>query len=370
MTSDVIAVYADKQPLAGVIPAGPHQIYRNPRVCFEQRTLGDLSPNEIRVEMCYAGVCGTDVHLVETHPQTGYLRSSAPAEIPLTGRIIGHEGVGQIIEVGSQVHHLKLGAYVAFESIIVCHYCERCRTGQFNQCRHAKLLGLEKDGVFATVADVPAGLAHDVTEAIKTEQDIRNFAGVEPAGVAYVACQQAAITGGDVVVIFGAGPIGLFSAMLAKTVFGAAMVIIVEPVPFRRQLAQAWCDHTYELEEFFASSIPSVDVVIEASGELKNVNRVCRQVNANGRIVLLARSGVPLVLEATDHLITNAVSIRGSRGHLGGAYIDLINLYKNRRFPLEVPVTKVVNGLEELSLLLKSPGDILHHNCKVLVKIN
>lgn len=86
MTSDVIAVYADKQPLAGVIPAGPHQIYRNPRVCFEQRTLGDLSPNEIRVEMCYAGVCGTDVHLVETHPQTGYLRSSAPAEIPLTGR--------------------------------------------------------------------------------------------------------------------------------------------------------------------------------------------------------------------------------------------------------------------------------------------
>lgn len=369
MISEVIVVHADEQPLAGVVPDGPHQTYRNPRISVEQRQLGDLATDEIRVEMLYAGVCGTDMHLMETNPLTGYIRSSAPAYIPIQGRIIGHEGVGKILAVGSQVQHLKPSAYVAFESIIVCYHCESCRQGQFNQCRHAKLLGLEKNGLFATLADVPASLAHDVTPLIKTEQDIRSCACIEPAGVAYVACQKTALNGGENVVIFGAGPVGLFCAMLARTVFGAAQTVMVEPVLFRRQLAQAWCDHVYDVEEFFATSHRYFDVVIEASGELSNINRLFRQINANGRVAILARSGMPLMLDATDHMITNAISIVGSRGHLGGAYSKLMNLYKSGRFPLNVPVTKVVNGLEELSHLLKSPGEILHDNCKVLVKV-
>jgi D-xylulose reductase len=56
--------------------------------------------------MTYAGVCGTDVHLVASHPDTGYIRCSAPAKIPQEGRVIGHEGVGQVLEVGSQVKHV------------------------------------------------------------------------------------------------------------------------------------------------------------------------------------------------------------------------------------------------------------------------
>lgn len=370
MESKVVVVYADRRPIEGVADPGPHQIYQNPRVSVEKRELGHLRSDEIRVEMIYAGLCGTDVHLVETNPDTGYIRCSAPAEIPPEGRIMGHEGVAWVLEVGSHVYHVKPGDCVTFESIIVCHHCNVCRRGQFNQCRHARLLGLEKDGLFGTVVDVPAMLSHDVTALAGTDRGLRAAACVEPAGVAYVACQNTGIGAGDVVVVFGAGPIGVFSAMLSKVVFGASSVHVVEPVEFRRKLARKWSDHVYDIEGFFDHGPCSVDVVIEASGYMDNVSRAFRRLNANGRIAILGRSGEPLVLDAVDHMITNAVSLVGSRGHLGGAFAKILSLCENRRIHLDEIVTDIVSGPEGLCDLLGSPEKIVEANCKVLARFD
>jgi D-xylulose reductase len=127
----------------------------------------------------------------------------------------------------------------------------------------------------------------------------------------------------DVVVVFGAGPpIGVFSAILSKMVFGASLVHVVEPAEFRRKLARKWSDRVYDVDEFFEDSPRFVDVVIEASGNMDNINRIFRCVNANGRIAILARSGTSLALDDTDHMITNAVSLIGSCGHLGGAFTN------------------------------------------------
>ncbi len=369
MESKVVVVHAEREPMEGVVNPGPHQTYRNPRVFVEKRELGDLEPDEIRVEMIYAGLCGTDVHLVETNPDTGYIRCSAPAEIPSEGRVMGHEGVGKVIAVGSRIDHIKPDSYVTFESIIVCHYCDVCRKGQFNQCRHARLLGLEKDGLFGTVVDVPSMLTHDVTVLARGDRDLRAIACVEPAGVAYVACQNTHIEAGDVVVVFGAGPIGLFSAMLSKAVFGAPEVHVVEPVEFRRRLAQKWSDQVYGVDEFFENCPRFIDVIIEASGHMGNISRIFRCVNANGRIALLGRSGAPLAIDDVDHMITNAVSLGGSRGHLGGAFTNILRLYESGRIPLDEIVTDVVSGPEGLCDLLKSPERILKGNCKVLVRM-
>lgn len=370
MESKVVVLYADREPMDGIVHPGPHQIYKNPRVLTEKRTLGKLHPYMIRVEMIYAGLCGTDVHLVDKNPDTSYIRCTAPTEIPNQGRIIGHEGVGRILEVGPGVQNMKPNAYVTFESIIACHYCDVCRRGQFNQCQNAKLLGLEVDGLFGTMVDVPSILAHDTTKLIRSDQDLRALACVEPAGVAYVACTNGHIMGGDVVVIFGAGPIGLFSAMLSKIVFGASAVHVVEPIEFRRMLARKWSDYVYDTEEFFEIGPPSVDVVIEASGYVDNVSKIFRRMNANGRIVFLARSGAPLTLDAIDYMITNAVSISGSRGHLGGAFANILLLYANGRLPLDGIVTDIVKGPEGLCDLLRIPDKIHMNNGKVLVRLN
>lgn len=369
METEVLIVHADNDPMVGVANPGPHQIYRNPRLTVETKSLGALNPDNIRVEMIYAGVCGTDSHLVSSHPDTGYIKSSAPLYIPPEGRIIGHEGVGKVLAVGSNVKHIKPGAYVTFESIIVCHFCDVCRKGQFNQCRCAKLLGLEVDGIFGTLVDIHAMLAHDVTELIQDEKDLKAMACVEPAGVSYVACQNTGIKGGDVVVIFGAGPIGLFASVLAKTAFGASEVHVVEPSEFRRAFASKWSiDRIYDVDAFFDSGPSEVDAVIEASGCMDNILRIFQRVGANGRIVLLARSGAPLRLDSLDHMITNEISIIGSRGHLCGAFSDIFRLYNKRWLPLDEVVTEVVDGVSGLINILKSPEKIFNENCKVLVR--
>jgi threonine dehydrogenase-like Zn-dependent dehydrogenase len=370
METEVVVVHADNEPMQGVLNPGPHQIYRNLRVSVEKRVLGELHSDEIRVQMIYAGLCGTDVHLVESDPKTGYIRCSAPTDIPAEGRIIGHEGVGKVLAVGSHVHHLKPGTYVTFESIITCHYCDVCRRGQFNQCSRGLLLGLEKNGLFGTIVDVPSMLTHDVSALAGSDQGLRAAACVEPAGVAYVACQNTQVAAGDVVVVFGAGPIGLLAAILSKTVFGALQIHVVEPVKFRRMLARKWSDHVYDVGEFFAQGPDAVDVVIEASGHMDNVSKVFRRLKANGRVALLGRSGSPLVLDAIDHMITNAISVVGSRGHLGGAFAKILNLSQNGRVPLDEIVTEILAGPENLCDMLESPARILQENCKVLVNFD
>jgi threonine dehydrogenase-like Zn-dependent dehydrogenase len=368
-TSKVVVVQADRQPMEGVANPGPHQIYRNPRVGVQTRELDALHPDEVRVRMIYAGLCGTDVHVVQAQPDTGYIRCSAPARIPPEGRVIGHEGVGEVLETGTNVRHVRPGQFVTFESIIVCHYCDVCRRGQFNQCLRARLLGLEKDGLFGTVVDVPSMLTHDVSDLAATDRGLRAAACVEPAGVAYVACQNTRIGGGDDVVVFGGGPIGLFTAILSKAVFGAASVHLVEPVPFRRQFAARWCDAVYSVEDFLTKPPRAIDVIIDASGHVESIDRVFRRISPNGRIALLARSGEPLTLNSLDYMITNAISIIGSRGHLCGAFSTILSLYKNGRIPLDEIVTQVVEGPDALCSLLQQPRAVVEENCKVLVKL-
>lgn len=370
MESVCVVVHADACPEKSIDRPGPHQTYRNPRVSIERRNLKELRPDEIRVKMIYAGICGTDVHLVTTNPKTGYIKCSSPALIPPGGRVIGHEGIAKVLEIGSHVRHVKPGSYVTFESIIVCHYCDECRRGDFNQCRHALLLGLEKDGLFGNIVDIPSMLTHDISDMMENEKGRRAAACVEPAGVAYVACQNTHMKAGDVVVIFGAGPIGLFAAMLSKIVFGASRVHVVEPVPFRRKLAGKWSDETYNIDNFFKHGPSHIDVVIEASGDMGNINKVFRRLTANGRVALLGRSGEPLSLDAVDYMITNEICITGSRGHLGGAFTNILTLCRNRRISLEDAVTNVINGPGELCNLLISPEKLVEENCKVLVNFD
>lgn len=369
-TTRALVLHAERDPMPGIDRPGPNQLYRHPRLTIESRDLGPLGHGMVRTEVVYAGICGTDLHAVKSDPTSGYIVGSSPLAVGSEGRVLGHEAVGRVIALGEGVEHLQPGMLVTFESIIRCHHCEPCRRGDFNQCAQAVLLGMERDGLFATATDVPAFLAHDVTPLDAMKLGLEMAACIEPAACAYVACSLSSVRPGDEVVIFGAGPIGLFAAMLAKIAFGAGSVHMVEPLPFRRELASEWADRTSDVEEFFAEPPHEPpDVIMEASGAVENVNRSVRMVAPNARIVLLARGGQPLTLQDVDHFVTNSVSLVGSRGHLCGAFARVLRLVRAGRLPLHAAVTDVVDGLDELRDRLSDPVRTVERNCKVLARI-
>ena len=340
------------------------------RFAIESRELGAVPAGHVRVEMHQVGVCGTDLHAVQADPDTGYILGSAPLEIGPEGRVLGHEGVGRVQAVGAGVGGIRRGDWVAFESLETCQRCAACRRGQFNQCENAVLIGMQRDGVFAEVVDLPARLAHDVSDLAADEAGRRAAACLEPAACSFVALTLARLAPGENVLIFGAGPIGLFAAMLARLAFGAARVEIVEPLPFRRDFARRWADRVCDVDEFFCErSWRPTDVLLETSGRLENVDRALARVGANGRIALLARCGAPLELRRVDHLITNNLSIVGSRGHLGGAVGRILQLYRDARLPLHEAVTEVASGLDGLLSALSEPAALAGKHCKLLARL-
>lgn len=365
-----LLLHAKDEPMLGIEPLGTHQRYRYPHLSIRPRHLNALANNHLRIKMAYAGICGTDLHLVQSDPHTGYIRSSAPAHIPPAGRIIGHEGVGQVLECGKNCADISPGDWVCFESIITCRYCPACRRGNFNQCQNARLLGMEEDGLFGTVVDLPASLAHVVSDLAETPDRLAATACIEPAGVAWLALESAHIAGGDHLLIFGGGPIGQYCAMLARLFFGAARIILVDQVARRRELALAWCDEAYSPEQFSQSIDLTCDIMIDTSGHLDYVKNSFRKINANGKVILIARNGMPLQIDAIDHMITNAIKIQGVRGHLGGGFERILSLYRADKLPLEKIITRTLPNLETLLEWLQKPEQIAQEECKVLVRLN
>ncbi len=368
----VLLVKAKDDPMPGIFHPGPHQRYRYPRLEIVTRRMKVLQPGYVRLKVLLAGVCGTDVHLLESNKSTGYVKCSAPASIPRKGRILGHECVGQVVEVGEAVAGLRPGDIVACESIISCGVCIPCRQGAFNQCSRARLLGMQEDGIFATYADLPQRICHPIEGLELKPHGLVQAVCLEPAAVAWVAFEHARVQSAEHVLIFGGGPIGLFLAMLAKYVFGSLWVGLIEPLRLRRELASRWADEVFTPREFWRRkphSLPYYDAVFEASGKLENVSRIIPSCGPRARIVLLARSGKPLKVDAVDWLITNAISILGSRGHLGGAFGKLIHLCLADRLPLHEVVTTEIAGIKKLKGLLLQPQRLPKEHAKVIVRI-
>lgn len=365
----VVVLHAEDAPMPGVASPGTHQRYRQPHLSLEERRLGQLADHNVRVEMMYAGVCGTDLHLVQTDSETGYVLTSAPASIPARGRILGHEGVGRVVETGNSVQYLRPGDVVAFESIHVCRQCRPCLRENYNQCHEATLVGMQEEGLFGTIVDLPAALAHDVSAISDSDAGLRAAACLEPAGVALLACESLPIRAGDRVLVCGGGPIGIYCAMLCCLAFHASEVILIEPIAARRKVAQSWCTTFPDIHSWLEMDGMDIDVLIEASGSLDNVRLAFPRIAANGRVSLLARGGMPLHIDTVDHMITQAISIHGSRGHLGGLFPRVMDLYQAGLMPLDAIVTGVLPGIEALHAALLAPGDIAKNHCKVLARL-
>lgn len=175
------------------------------------------APNEVLVRVKAVGVCGTDVHMWEGSNQEG--------TFPF---IPGHEWSGEVVEVGQDVKSISKGERVVAEVPIPCRICDNCKDGmEPNMCPNKELYGFswENAGGMAEYTLARAERLFKIPENVSYEE----AALVEPVSVAYHGVWE---TGGgaaphDRVVVFGAGPIGLFAMLCCKA--SGAPVIVIEP---------------------------------------------------------------------------------------------------------------------------------------------
>lgn len=172
----------------------------------------------VRVE--YTGLCGTDFSILHgTHPR---------AEAPL---IMGHEITG-VVETAASTGPAA-GTRVTVEPLISCGTCDPCRAGATHVCRRLKLYGIDEPGSLAEYVALPA----DALVPVGSDVPILETALAEPLAVAVHAVSRSGLSGGERVMVFGAGPIGILTALVARHA-GAGRILIAEPSEERRQVAQ------------------------------------------------------------------------------------------------------------------------------------
>jgi threonine 3-dehydrogenase len=279
-----------------------------PGVEIREVPVPSAGPGQILLKVLRAGVCGTDLHIWEWDDWArGRLKP------PVT---VGHEFVGEIVEIGAGVSELKLGDRVSCESHIICEHCIACRTGNGHVCENTKILGVDVNGGWAEFVAVPASNAWRAPTNVSIEvQGI-----MEPLGNA-VHTAFAGDLSACRIAVTGCGPIGLFAVGVAKAA-GAAQVIASDLSPYRLELAKKMnADAVIDpSKENFVERVREItagrmlDGVLEMSGNPIAIRDGLSALRMGGRLSLLGLPREPFGLDWNRLLIFKGITIHGIIG--------------------------------------------------------
>jgi (R,R)-butanediol dehydrogenase/meso-butanediol dehydrogenase/diacetyl reductase len=327
-------------------------------------------PDDVLIAPSYCGICGTDLHEYAVGP---IVTPTSPH--PLTGatlpQVLGHEFSARVVEVGPAVRDVRPGDRVAVMPAIVCGRCRYCRRGQGHLCVQFACTGLSAEtGGMAELAVIKE------YQASRLPDEVSDLEGavVEPAAVAAYGVERAGVTGGDVVLVTGAGPIGILTAMYA-TAAGASSVIISEPNPNRSALAEKLdIGHVVDpttgaLDELVGQLTggDGVDLAVECSGSTPGLASCIVQTRKRASIVQTGLHTRPATLDAMA-LSEKDLTLYGSWCWNVTDWPRIIRLIATGQYPVakavtaEIPLEDVVDrGFEKL---IDPQGDEL----KVLVR--
>lgn len=295
----------------------------------------ELGSRQVRIEVAAASICGTDHELVSytTAAQAFGLR------LPV---ILGHEVAGTVVETGAAVTRIRPGDRVALESHIACGDCYHCRVGQGHNCLRMQLLGLHVDGGFAERTVVTEQACYMLPESVSLEVG----ALFEPAGVAIHSLLRSEHTlAGESVIVAGGGPIGLVVVQLAEAL-GARQVVVMEPNPLRRAMAERWGAVTFSPDDVdswcreSASDRGGFDIGFECSGAPAALEVVMRSLRREATVMCVGIPHAPVELDLTHYAIKQGLTIKGSFGRsLWATWDRLAALVSSERLDLESLIT-------------------------------
>jgi L-iditol 2-dehydrogenase len=242
-----------------------------------EREPDELRPHEVRIQVTYTGICGTDLHVYD-----GLVFGAMTLPRPM-----GHEYAGRIVEVGAEVTGLQVGQRVTAMPSGACGRCVLCRTGRSAVCRQRYR---SRTGSWAQEIVTPQELVYPLPDTVSD----RAAALTEPLACAVRAVDRAELHTGDRVCIIGAGPIGLLveRVVLAS---GAQTVIVSEPSEYRRALAQRLGAHRVvdPRQEDLVGAVHELtdglgaDVVFEAVGLPATIEQAMAVAAPGGTVVIV-----------------------------------------------------------------------------------
>lgn len=243
-----------------------------------------IGHNDVKIKIKKSAICGTDVHIYNWDQ---WAQSTIP-----TPMVVGHEYVGEIVEIGEEVRGFKIGDRVSGEGHITDGHCRNCRAGKRHLCRNTQGVGVNRAGSFAQYLVIPAFNAFKIPHNIS--DDIAAI--FDPFGNAVHTALSFDLVGEDVL-ITGAGPIGLMAAAVCRHV-GARHVVITDINDYRLDLArQLGVTQAVNIKETSLEHVmkdlgmtEGFDVGLEMSGVASAFDSMLNAMNHGGKIALL---GIP-----------------------------------------------------------------------------
>ena len=278
-----------------------------PGLWLEDVPVPEYGINDVLIQVDRTGICGTDLHI---YNWDAWAQKTIP--VPM---VVGHEFVGEVVEVGSNVTDFKPGDVVSGEGHVVCGHCRNCMAGRRHLCRDTKGIGVNRPGAFAEYLSLPQTNVwfHDPS----LDRDVQSI--FDPFGNAVHTALQYDVLGEDVL-ITGAGPIGIMAAAVVRHA-GARHVVITDVNPYRLELATKM--NVTRAVDVTKQSIAEVqkelgmqegfDVGLEMSGNANAFRDMIANMCHGGNIALL---GIPEGEMAIDWntVVFNMLNIKGIYG--------------------------------------------------------
>jgi L-iditol 2-dehydrogenase len=283
-----------------------------------------IGPEECLVEVKYCGICGSEPHMY--HGQLTLL-----ARPPV---VLGHEWSGEVVQVGERVSGFATGDRVTCETAAeTCGICALCRSGAYNVCPERRAFGFAVDGAFTKYVKAKYYRLHHIHDGVSYEA----AAMTEPVCVAYNAvAEKSRIRPGDVVVIIGPGPVGLFALQVAK-LSGAGTVVVTGTARDTTRLdlaARLGADITVDVSEQNPAEVIrglgdglGAHLVIDAAGVPPAIQQSLAIVRPNGQVTKVGWSLKPVGL-TLDEIVAKVITYQGAFSHTWTTWETCLDLMR------------------------------------------
>jgi len=255
-----------------------------PGIWMEEIPVPEIGPNDVLIKVHKTSICGTDLHIVAWDEW-----AQATIPVPMS---VGHEYVGIVAEMGTEVQGIEIGQRVSGEGHVVCGRCRNCQAGRRHLCINTVSVGVNRSGAFAEYVAIPGSNVQLVPDDVS--DDIGAI--LDPLGNAVHTALHFDLVGEDVL-ITGAGPIGMMATAIARHV-GARYIVVTDVNDYRLKLAETMgADRELNVTRDSVAGVitdlgmtEGFDVGLEMSGVPAALHDMITTMDNGGKIALL---GIP-----------------------------------------------------------------------------